>query len=88
MTSDPGNPTTRGRANEIRVSGEVLAEVAKLEALSSALQQAIEQVQHDHPKAFSGGQLLKFGYIWDAFVHAARRAGVTLDDIHHPDPKR
>lgn len=87
MTIEPGSPTTRGRANEIRVSGEVLAEVAKQEALSTALQDAIEQVRRDHPKAFSGSQLLKYGYIWDAFVHAARRAGVTLDIIKDREPK-
>jgi len=87
MAIDPGNPTTRGRANEIRVSGEVLAEVAKQEALSTALQDAIEQVRRDHPKAFSGGQLLEYGYIWDAFVHAARRAGVTLHTIQDREPK-
>ena len=85
MINDPGNPTTRGRANEIRVSGEVLAEVAKMEALSSVLQQAIEHVRSEHPKAFSGSQLLEFGYLWDAFVHAARRAGVTLDAIGEPN---
>jgi hypothetical protein len=87
MTTDPGNPTTRGRANEIRVSGEVLAEVAKMEALSTALQEAIEQVRREHPKAFSGSQLLKYGYLWDAFVHAARRAGVTLTTIEAREPK-